>query len=162
MTERGGDITFICDAMLGGLARWLRAGGYDAEFEYGIEDRELIARATRSGRMILSSDGGLFERNIIKNGEIRALYIPQQLSKFEQLKFVMRTLTLPLRDSRCMSCGGEPVEVPKHEVMGEAPPLAYRNCEKFCRCERCGKLLWKGTHWNRITPRLREVESDDQ
>jgi len=30
--------TFFCDAMLGGLARWLRAAGYDAEYEYGIDD----------------------------------------------------------------------------------------------------------------------------
>ena len=26
---------FFCDAMLGGLARWLRAFGYDARYEYG-------------------------------------------------------------------------------------------------------------------------------
>ncbi|MCJ7544818.1 MAG: Mut7-C RNAse domain-containing protein, partial [Phycisphaerae bacterium] len=42
--------------MLGGLARWLRAAGYDAEFTYGIDDRQLLHRATESGRMILSSD----------------------------------------------------------------------------------------------------------
>lgn len=29
---------FACDAMLGGLARWLRAAGYDATWTYGIED----------------------------------------------------------------------------------------------------------------------------
>jgi len=147
--------------MLGGLARWLRAAGYDAHFQYGIEDAQLIERAQADARTILSSDGGLFERNIIKNGQIRALYIPQQLSKFEQLKFVMRTLKLPLRESRCMGCGGELGEVAKHEVMGEAPPLAYRNCEKFWRCRRCGKLLWKGTHWNRITPRLNEIAGNE-
>ena len=31
-------LRFFCDAMLGGLARWLRAMGYDAAFEYGIDD----------------------------------------------------------------------------------------------------------------------------
>ena len=62
-------MAFICDAMLGGLARWLRAGGYDAEFEYGIDDRALIERAAGSGRMILSSDGPLFERNILRSGK---------------------------------------------------------------------------------------------
>ena len=147
----------MCDAMLGGLARWLRAVGYDALFRYGIDDRRLVARAAKDGRIVLSSDGPLFERNIIKSGEVRALFIPQQLSKFEQLKFVMQKLELPRRDPRCMSCGGRPVEVPKHDVMGEAPPLAYRNCDKFWRCTRCGKLLWRGTHWNRITPQLDEI-----
>jgi hypothetical protein len=151
---------FICDAMLGGLARWLRAAGYDAEFEYGIDDRCLIRRAKETGRVILSSDGPLFERNVIKDGTIRAVYVPQQLSKFDALRFVMDNLKLILRDPRCMACGGQLVEVPKHTVMGEAPPLAYRNCERFWRCSRCGKLLWRGTHWQKITRRLGEIAND--
>ena len=150
-------ISFLCDAMLGGVAHWLRAAGYDAQFVYGIEDAQLIEQAGRSGRMILSSDGPLFDRNVIKSGEIRALYIPQQLSKLEQLRFVIHNLHLPLRSPRCMGCGGELREVAKHEVMDEAPPLAYRNCERFWRCARCGKLLWRGTHWKRITKRLEEI-----
>ena len=55
-------MSFLCDAMLGGLARWLRAAGYDAEFEYGIDDCELIRRAGEGGRILLSSDGPMFER----------------------------------------------------------------------------------------------------
>jgi len=145
--------------MLGGLARWLRAAGYDAAFHYGIEDGELLQRAEEHGRMILSSDGPLFERNVIKNGAIRALYVPQQLSKLDQLRFVLRALSLPLRDPRCMACGGELREVPKHTVIGEAPPLAFRRCERFWRCARCGKLLWRGTHWAKITKRLKDVEA---
>jgi len=148
---------FFCDAMLGGLARWLRAAGYEAAFEYGIDDRELIARAERNDAMILSSDGPLFERNVIRRGQVKALYVPQQLTKLQQLEFVVRELKLPLRDPRCMACGGELVEVPKHRVMGEAPPLAYRNCLRFWRCRRCGKLLWHGTHWQKITRRLERL-----
>jgi len=148
---------FFCDAMLGGLARWLRAAGYDAAFEYGIDDGELVNRARSTGRMILSSDGPLFERNVIKSGRVPALYVPQQLSKLEQLEFVLGELKLEVRSSRCMACGGELVEVLKHDVMGEAPPLAYRSCRRFWRCVRCGKLLWRGTHWEKITRRLREL-----
>ena len=32
------DVHFFCDAGLGGLARWLRAAGYDAAWETGIND----------------------------------------------------------------------------------------------------------------------------
>ena len=148
---------FFCDAMLGGLARWLRAAGYDAQFEYGIDDGDLVRRAAASGQILLSSDGPMFERNLIKKAHVRALYIPQQLSKMEQLQFVLRELKLPRRQAKCMSCGGELSEVPKHAVMGEAPPLAFRNCERFWRCTRCSKLFWHGTHWQRITHRLGEL-----
>ena len=148
---------FMCDAMLGGLARWLRAAGYDAVWEYGINDSELVERALAAGRVLLSSDGPMFERRVIRDGILKALYIPQQLSKLQQLRFVLGELKLPLRPPRCMGCGGELAEVPKHAVAGEAPPLAFRNCERFWRCGRCGRLLWRGTHWQRITARLGEL-----
>ncbi len=148
---------FFCDAMLGGLARWLRAAGYDAVFEYGIDDADLLERAREDGRTVLSSDGPLFERNIVKAGMITAVYIPQQLTKLQQLQFIVNELDLPLGDPRCMACGGELNEVPKHSVMHEAPPLAYRHCERFWRCSQCGKLLWRGTHWQRITKRLQAI-----
>ena len=151
-------VAFLCDAMLGGLARWLRAAGYDAVWEYGIDDTELVERARASGRVLLSSDGPMFERRVIREHQVRALYIPQQMGKLDQLRFVLRELNLPRGDSRCMGCGGELLEVPKHTVAGEAPPLAFRNCERFWRCTRCGKLLWHGTHWQRITRRLGEIE----
>jgi hypothetical protein len=148
---------FICDAMLGGLARWLRAAGYDASWEYGISDAELLERARGGGRILLSSDGPMFERRIIRDGQLPALFIPQQLGKLDQLRFVLRELKLPLRPPRCMGCGGQLAEAPKHTVAAEAPPLAFRNCQQFWRCLRCGRLLWHGTHWQRITRRLGEL-----
>ena len=149
--------SFFCDAMLGGLARWVRAAGYDAAFEHGIDDGDLIGRASSEGRIILSCDGGLFERNVITSGEVPALFVPRGLDKFEQLRFVLHQGDLPLRRPRCMGCGGRLIEVPKHAAAAEAPPLAFRRCEKFWRCDRCGKLLWSGTHWLRITKKLAEI-----
>ena len=148
---------FFCDAMLGGVARWLRAIGYDAAFEYGIDDGDLVQRASAEDRMILSSDSGLFERNVIKDGQVSALYIPQQLGRLEQLRFVVQELPLSRRDARCMACGGELTEIPKHSVTDEAPPLAYRHCDRFWRCQSCGKLLLHGTHWQKIEGKLAEL-----
>ncbi len=153
----GDGMEFICDSMLGGLARWLRAAGYDAEFHYGIADRELVSLALTSGKTLLSSDGPMFERNVIRNGQVRALFIPRQLGKHEQLRFVLRELNLPLLPPRCMACGGELLEVAKHLIIEEAPPLAYRRCQQFWRCSRCGRLLWHGTHWRRICRRLADI-----
>lgn len=148
------EIRFFCDAMLGGLSRWLRASGYDAVFEYGIDDGELVRRAMASQRMLLSCDGGIFERRVIVSGEMPAMQIPHQLSKFQQLEFVIDRLGLVRRPARCMACGGELTSVPKHTVADEAPPLAFRRCQRFWRCGRCGKLLWRGTHWQKIDRKL--------
>ena len=162
MSDRGDrDVHFFCDAMLGGLARWLRAWGYDAAYEYGIDDGDLVRRAQQTGAMVLSSDGPLFDRNVIATGRVRALYVPQQLSRDEQLDFVVGELKLPRRAGRCMACGGELLEVPRHSVTDEAPPLAFRSCERFWRCGRCGKLLWHGTHWRCIDQRLGQLGADE-
>ena len=159
MSARGDSTAhFFCDAMLGGLARWLRAWGYDAAYEYGIDDGDLVRRAGETGAMILSSDGPLFKRSVIAAGGVKALYVPQQLSRDAQLEFVVGELELPRRQGRCMACGGSLDEVPRHTVTGEAPPLAFRRCDRFWRCGRCGKLLWHGTHWQRIDRRLGRLD----
>ncbi len=143
--------------MLGGLARWLRAAGYWAEFEYGIDDGELVDRARRTGAVLLSSDGPMFERRLLRDDVVQALFIPRGMTKLQQLAYVLRELDLPLRPARCMACGGPLGAIPRHQAATEAPPLAYRNCEQFWRCANCGKLLWRGTHWQRIERRLAEA-----
>ena len=161
MNDRDRDFAerFFCDAMLGGLARWLRAWGYDTAYEYGIDDRDLVQRALDERRTVLTSDGPLMERNVITSGRLPALFIPHQMSRTQQLHFVIETLDLPRRGSRCMDCGGVLDEVPKHAVAGEAPPLAFRSCDAFWRCRRCGKLYWQGTHWTRIDNVLDSVDA---
>jgi hypothetical protein len=157
------DVAFVCDAMLGGLARWLRAAGYDAEFEHGISDPALVARAVATGKVLLSSDAGVFERSIVRKEMVRSLFVPRAIGKVEQLRFVLGTLKLPVRDPRCMGCGGELVEVPnKEEVRAEAPPRTYGCQPRFWRCARCGKLLWKGTHWQKIEARLQDLASAER
>ena len=151
---------FLCDAMLGGVAKWLRAAGYEAGFEYGIDDGELIRRALAGGDVLLSSDGPLFERNVIRRGTVRALFVPRGLTKGEQLAHVLRVLRLPVRPMpRCMACGGELAEVDKLAVRDEAPAKAYSACDRFWRCGGCGKLFWRGTHWRRITARLAAISA---
>ncbi len=148
--------------MLGGLARWLRAAGYDAEFSYGIDDHELILRALRTGAILLSSDGGLFERNVIRHKTVRALQVPREMGKARQLEFVLAELGLPVRaESRCMACGGQLAEIDKADAAAEAPPKAFEAHERFWRCLRCGKLLWRGTHWRKIAAVLERIGERD-
>src|SRR5205085_4482474 len=57
---------FACDAMLGYLARWLRAAGYDAFWQEGIDDAELVRLARREGRYLLSCDTGIFQYRLVR------------------------------------------------------------------------------------------------
>lgn len=148
---------FFCDAMLGGLSRWLRAAGYDAAFEHGIEDGTLVRLASKEDRIVLSSDSGIFERTVVKTGRVRALFVPRATPPTDQLAFVLRALALPTRDPRCMACGGELREVSKSTVAHLAPPRSFATYDRFWTCAACAKLYWRGTHWSRIVERLAAV-----
>jgi hypothetical protein len=151
--------SFICDAMLGELARWLRASGYDAEFDPHVDDGDLVRRAAEGGQVALSSDGGIFERTVVRTAAVRALYVPQGLDKLSQLRCVLQALGLPVREPRCMTCGGALAELDKQAVREEAPQRTFACVERFWRCTRCGKLLWKRTHWVRIDAALQSASA---
>ncbi len=150
-------ITFHCDAMLGGLARWLRAAGYEARFDVHVRDGELVRRALQEGAVLLTSDSGIMERYAVSEGLVRALFVALGLSPLEQLARVMGRLELPLRPSRCMSCGGRLRPTPLAEVAGEVPAGAREAYEEFFRCAGCGKVFWRGTHWQSISRKLRQA-----
>ena len=86
--------TFACDAMLGGLARWLCAAGYDACWTEGIDDWDLVRQAQREGRLLLSSDTGIFRIGVVRDGDVQALFVPHGLNKSQQLAFVLKELGL--------------------------------------------------------------------
>lgn len=150
---------FACDAMLGGLARWLRAAGYDASWQEGIDDWDLIRLARREGRILLTCDTGIFRVGVVRDGEVPALLLPHGMSKRDQLAFVLRELQLPPREARCMKCGGVLVEVPKEQVRERVPARSFAWQHRFSECNRCGQLFWEGTHWQRIIEQIQAVHS---
>ena len=142
--------------MLGALARWLRAAGYDAHWREGIEDAELIALAKAEKRIILTADTGIMNRNAIIKKSVTALYVPLSLSRHKQVAHVLRTLNLPRRAPRCMACGGSLVPLDRQSAREVVPPAAFERNDEFYRCQRCGKVYWPGTHWNSIDRKLAE------
>ncbi|HXP60933.1 MAG TPA: Mut7-C RNAse domain-containing protein [Dongiaceae bacterium] len=147
-------IRFFCDAGLGGLARWLRAAGYDALWEAGIDDDELLRQAVRHSAVILTTDSMLMERRVLRDGVIPGFWMPPTLTIAGQLRLVFREFALAPRDSRCMSCGGELRRVAKEALQERIPPRTYRWLEEFFVCNRCDKVFWHGTHWERIRSEL--------
>jgi uncharacterized protein with PIN domain len=120
-----------------------------------ISDADLVARAEERNAIIITTDSFLLDRRPIAHGHVRAIWVPPTLTIFEQLRLVRAELDLPEADSRCMRCGGELVQVDKESVKDRIPPRTYRWLDKFWTCTRCGQLFWHGTHWKRVTERLR-------
>jgi uncharacterized protein with PIN domain len=155
--EHSAERRFACDAMLGGLARWLRAAGYDASWHEGIDDRDLVRLAREEGRTLLTSDNGIFLYSVVRDGILPALFVPLRLTPQGQLAHVLEQLDLPIREPRCMSCGGRLIEVPKSDVQDRVPPRTYAWLDQFWECERCRRVFWHGSHWQRIEEELKKA-----
>ena len=147
----------ICDAGLGGLARWLRAAGCETIWIQDITDEALVNEAERTGAVVITTDSPLLDRKPIKEGRVRAFWVPPTLTKFEQLRLLRAELNLPEGESRCMRCGGELVQVNKEEMKERIPPKTFKWVDEYFQCTRCGKLFWHGTHWNKIIKNLQET-----
>jgi uncharacterized protein with PIN domain len=83
--------------------------------------------------------------------------VPRGLAVADQLAHVLRSLGLPLREPRCMACGGELAELTKEEAAGQVPPRSLAFHDRFWACPGCGKVFWHGTHWRKIAERLRQA-----
>ena len=150
---------FLCDPSLGGLARWLRAAGYDALVDPGVAGHRLPDEALRRGRVLLTTETEVFERRIVANGLLVLVWVPSALTMREQLRMVMCDLGLGLRDARCMSCGGFLVATPKEEIFARIPPRTAKWLDEYFVCSSCDRLFWQGTHWERIARTLAEAAS---
>lgn len=136
--------------MLGSLARWLRIMGYDTSYEKDRGDNEILASSRAGGRVLLTRDEELARR-----GAPSSLFIVSD-DLDAQLRQVTEAFGLVADEglARCTICNGELVLLLKEKVEGEVPPGALENNQEFFRCSACGKVYWKGSHWNNIRKRL--------
>ncbi len=148
---------FVCDGSLGGLARWLRAAGYEALWREGLTGPALLEEARRAGAVVLTSDHEVFLRRDVREGSPPAHRVSSRVGLFVQLAEVVRAFSLSAREARCMACGGELREAPKESVKERIPPRTARWKDEYFVCRTCDRLFWKGTHWERIAARLRSV-----
>ena len=150
---------FLCNAMLGGLAKWLRAAGYDTYYARegtDVSDGYLVWMAIEEGRVLLTSDRGFLERKPVRDEEVSLLVVPH-LPLEDQLRLVVGSFDLIRLSSRCMECNGELETVRPDAVAERVPPGVVRYHRSFFRCRGCDRVFWHGSHWQRIGGRLERV-----
>jgi uncharacterized protein with PIN domain len=148
-------LRFLADANVGRVARWLRAYGYDAEYEPALEDRTVVARALAESRVLLTRDADLMRRRVVASGELRAVLLESDRVA-DQLRQVVRELGLEgdRALSRCLECNVELEPRLKADVLRRLPPHVQATQTTFSECPRCGRVYWPGSHWQRMRERL--------
>lgn len=150
-------MSFIADAMLGRLARWLRLLGYDTYYRKDITDRELIRIARQEQRIILTRDRELLKRlQGCKCIFITSEILKEQLGEVLYL-FIEKGSEEPQPFSRCTLCNTPIEPVAKQGLSGLVPDHVYFKYSEFARCPACGRIYWRGSHEKKIKELLREI-----
>ena len=150
---------FIADEMVGKLARWLRAAGYDTLYLNPISDKNLIEVARRDNRIILTRD-----RKLAAVAGSQQVLVVGSENPFEQFIKVTRYFQLDIESAafqRCLECNGVLVPVRKEDHKDSIPPHVYRTQTAFSKCPGCGRLYWPGTHYESMRRRLALVREMD-
>ena len=144
----------LCDHMLGSLARWLRFMGYDTAYpEPGSPDRTLIERVRSEDRILLTRDKELAAR-VTDAVRIRSDILDDQIR--EVAAALSLHLVSPL--SRCSLCNEILVSASTEDVKDSVPEGVRSRHRAFWRCPSCGRVYWRGTHWDKMVARLNELE----
>jgi len=151
---------FLCDEMLGKLARWLRLCGLDVAYLQRLTDDDLLRAALQQERVLLTRDEELAAR-----AGPRALLVRAKEPE-EQLTEVVRALGLRLDEaallSRCSLCNTRIVAMTPETVQQEVPPSVWAAQQAYWRCPTCHKVYWRGTHVERIEARLRALAANPE
>ena len=144
---------FLCDEMLHGLGRWLRAAGYNTVIAAGgIRDRELTARCANEDRVLLTRDRHLAT---VVAGTAPVVLLPGG-GIDEAARALRIALDIDWQYAPFTRC------IVDNRLLEMAPPdLALRVPERsrvaggpLRVCRECGRLYWPGSHVRRMQRRL--------
>lgn len=150
---------FLCDGMLGSVARWLRLLGFDAAYAgSALDDAEVLAWAEREKRFLATRDLQLVQR-AMKRG-IGVLLLKDGPKEEQLLILLMHsgaTLDPAKFFTRCTDCSGLLEKVPKESVLDAIPEAVAREQTDFRRCPECKHVYWQGSHVTEIEKKILEL-----
>jgi len=147
---------FLCDQMLGRLARWLRFLGFDTFYANNeMADDELLDIAKREERVLITRDKELVFR--CRKHLIPFVHI-QTDNIDEQLLFTVRSSDAVISDddifSRCSECNALLEKIKKDAAEQMVPKRVFEQHDDFLQCPQCKNVYWAGTHTDNIMEKI--------
>jgi uncharacterized protein with PIN domain len=148
-----GDLRFVADAHLGGLARFLRMAGFDTLHRNAFTDEEIRRLAEGQRRIVLTRDRELLKcREIARGAYVRALKPEAQLAEVSA-RYALAARARPF--TLCLRCNLPLQAVARTSVAHRVPATVYELHSRFVRCPGCEGIFWPGTHYERMLSVLR-------
>lgn len=154
------DPKFVLDVHLGKLASYLRMLGFDALYRSCYTDPELVQISSAERRVLLTRDRGLLKHSAITHGYwLRETDSRKQAAEVVQ-RFDLAHFIQPF--TRCMACNGVIESVSRERVRERISPRTADSYDEFSRCQQCGRVYWKGTHYERMRHWIEELTSSSR
>ncbi len=145
---------FLCDQMLGSLARWLRMLGFDTYYATDqFTDDQLLQIAAQQKRILITRDKELLiraKKQKIPTIAITTTDVEQQ--REQVLSHLQHTDETVL--SRCLLCNTMLRRIEKERVKEQVPKRIYESHDLFWYCPNCDKYYWKGTHYDDMKQKI--------
>jgi uncharacterized protein with PIN domain len=149
---------FIADENVGKLGRLLRLAGFDTALFSG-EDRDMVRQALREERIVVTRDTRIRLVRPAQQGQLKVVTLTTDEPEV-QLCQVVRELGLTelVRPfSRCVECNQPLAERTREQVAQRVPPYVYATQTQYRECPGCGRIYWRGTHWQAMARLLETV-----
>jgi uncharacterized protein with PIN domain len=146
---------FVLDTHLGRLARYLRLGGFDTEYEPESGDRELARASVTRARTLLTRDRGLLERREVTHGYLVRATDPRAQFVEVLRRFALAPELAPF--TRCIECNGALRDATAEEIVDRVPDRARHQFDRFRACPDCGRVYWEGSHHAQLAGILEEA-----
>ncbi|GHA55626.1 Mut7-C RNAse domain-containing protein [Pontibacter akesuensis] len=146
---------FILDVHLGTLAKRMRLLGLDTLYETDFSDSAIAQLAQEQQRVVLTRDVGLLKQKAVTWGYwLRSQHTEEQLEEIIS-RYALWQHFKPF--TLCLECNTPILAVPKQEVLEQLPPKTKLYFQEFYRCPSCGRVYWKGSHYERMQAYVEEV-----
>ena len=149
------EVRFVVDVHLGRLAAYLRMLGFDTLYPSDYRDEELARISSVEKRVLLTRDLGLLKRSIVVYG-----CFVRETNPWRQLAEVLqryRLLDSVVLFHRCTQCNSVLSNVDKTAVVDRIPPETRQYYDHYRVCPACGKLYWRGSHFDRMDAFLADL-----
>ena len=146
---------FVVDVHLGSLARTLRMLGFDTSYQSDYNDATIVDLALAEQRIVLTRDIGLLKHKVIRHGYwLRSQLVEAQVAEVVRY-YQLEALFQPFE--RCLACNGTIVPVEKDKVLNQLPPQTILYYNAFFQCLSCGRVYWKGSHYQHMLQLLERI-----
>lgn len=153
-----GEPRFVVDTHLGTLARYLRMLGFNTIYQNDAHDATLAEVSSRDGRVLLTQDVGLLKRRSVVYGYfVRATHPRRQLVEITA-EFDLLDWATPFQ--RCIRCNGMLHTTEKSTIEHLLLPRTRTHFHEFSRCDVCGAIYWKGSHYDRMRRLIHELKRE--